>query len=106
MKLLFDRKAIDVIKQYVQRQFSKLISNRLSIQELTFAREYRGLKNYKPAACVPALQLAKYNVSSDAFVVAIIIGVFTGATFGLILGKRYCEIVAPNLELRNEFVTC
>lgn len=50
------------MKRYVQRQFMKLMSGRLSIQELTFAREYRGMHNYKQSACVPALHIARYNL--------------------------------------------
>ncbi|XP_065226128.1 DNA polymerase zeta catalytic subunit [Planococcus citri] len=65
LKLLFETKNVNTVKQYVQRQFTKLIAGRISIQELTFAREYRGMNSYKPAACVPALQLAKDAVSKD-----------------------------------------
>jgi DNA polymerase zeta len=57
--LLFEHNDVNRVKQYVQRQFAKLVAGRLSVQELTFAREYRGMNNYKPAACVPALQLAR-----------------------------------------------
>lgn len=59
MRLLFETKDVSLVKQYTCRQFAKVLSGRISIQELTFAREYRGAAGYKPGACVPALELAK-----------------------------------------------
>lgn len=60
LKILFDTKDVSLVKKYVVRQFCKIISGRVSIQDLTFAREYRGSAGYRPGACVPALELIKY----------------------------------------------
>lgn len=35
------------------------MEGRASLQDFTFAKEYRGMKNYKPGACVPALELTR-----------------------------------------------
>ncbi|XP_060525444.1 DNA polymerase zeta catalytic subunit isoform X2 [Cylas formicarius] len=59
LRLLFDIKDVSLIKQYVLRQFNKIQSGKTSIQDLTFAKEYRGASGYKPGACVPALELAR-----------------------------------------------
>lgn len=60
---------MSVVKKYVNRQFSKILTGRLSIQELTFAKEYRGAAGYRPTACVPALELAKYVYVNKFFLV-------------------------------------
>uniref|UniRef100_A0A1B6DGY7 DNA polymerase n=4 Tax=Clastoptera arizonana TaxID=38151 RepID=A0A1B6DGY7_9HEMI len=65
LKILFETKDVSLVKKYVTRQFSKIILGRISIQELTFAREYRGAGGYKPGACVPALELAKQWRATD-----------------------------------------
>ncbi|KAG8252327.1 DNA polymerase zeta catalytic subunit, variant 2 [Homalodisca vitripennis] len=59
LRILFETKDVSLVKRYVCRQFGKVLSGRISIQELTFAREYRGAAGYRPGACVPALELAK-----------------------------------------------
>lgn len=51
---------VSLVKQYVIRQFHKILIGRVSLQDLTFAKEYRGASGYKPGACVPALELTKY----------------------------------------------
>jgi len=43
----------------VCRQFTKLLSGRANLQDLIFAKEFRGLNGYKPTACVPALELTR-----------------------------------------------
>ncbi|XP_071444843.1 DNA polymerase zeta catalytic subunit-like [Hetaerina americana] len=65
LRLLFDTRDVSLVKLHVQRQLGKLLSGRLSLQELTFAREYRGAAGYRPGACVPALQLARRWLSVD-----------------------------------------
>ncbi|XP_046399117.1 DNA polymerase zeta catalytic subunit [Ischnura elegans] len=65
LRLLFDTRDVSLVKLHVQRQLGKLLSGRLSLQELTFAREYRGASGYRPGACVPALQLARRWLSAD-----------------------------------------
>lgn len=59
LRLLFETKDVSLVKRYVCRQFTKVMSGRISVQDLTFAREYRGAAGYRPGACVPALELAK-----------------------------------------------
>lgn len=59
LKLLFTSKNLSLVKSYVQQQCSRLLDGRVSIQDYTFAKEYRGRQNYRPNACVPALELAK-----------------------------------------------
>ncbi|KAI5736796.1 hypothetical protein M8J76_007192 [Diaphorina citri] len=63
--LLFETKDLSVVKEYVEKQFSKIISGRISVQDMTFAKEYRGQAGYKPGACVPALSLARQWVLTD-----------------------------------------
>jgi DNA polymerase zeta len=59
LRLVFETKDVSLVKSYVCRQFAKLLQGRLNIQDLIFAREYRGMSGYKPGACVPALQLTR-----------------------------------------------
>jgi hypothetical protein len=59
LRLVFETKDVSLVKKYVCRQFGKLLQGRVNIQDLIFAREYRGIKGYKPGACVPALELTR-----------------------------------------------
>lgn len=59
LRLLFETADVSQIKQYVCRQFTKLLSGRANLQDLIFAKEFRGLNGYKPTACVPALELTR-----------------------------------------------
>lgn len=63
--LLFETKDLSLVKEYVEKQFSKIISGRISVQDMTFAKEYRGQAGYKPGACVPALSLARSWMQMD-----------------------------------------
>lgn len=63
LKILFETRDVSAIKTYVCRQFSKILSGRANIQDLIFAKEFRGIKGYKPGACVPALELTRYSSS-------------------------------------------
>lgn len=65
LKMLFDHCDVSLIKTYVLRQFNKILMGRISIQDLTFAKEYRGTSGYRPGACVPALELAKKWKAAD-----------------------------------------
>lgn len=60
LRILFETTDVSQIKQYVCRQFSKLLAGRANLQDLIFAKEFRGLKGYKPTACVPALELTRF----------------------------------------------
>jgi len=59
LRVLFETRDLSLIKKFVQRQCTKLMEGRASLQDFTFAKEYRGMKNYKPGACVPALELTR-----------------------------------------------
>ncbi|XP_073432100.1 DNA polymerase zeta catalytic subunit isoform X2 [Dendrobates tinctorius] len=65
IKLLFETRDISQIKQYVQRQCMKLLEGKASMQDLIFAKEYRGSGSYRPGACVPALELTRKMVAYD-----------------------------------------
>ncbi|XP_075059030.1 DNA polymerase zeta catalytic subunit [Mixophyes fleayi] len=65
IKLLFETRDISQIKQYVQRQCMKLLEGKASMQDLIFAKEYRGSFAYRPGACVPALELTRKLVAYD-----------------------------------------
>lgn len=65
LKILFDTKDVSLVKQYVTRQLDKVLRGRVSIQDLTFAREFRGMKGYKAIACVPALELTRRLIQKD-----------------------------------------
>lgn len=65
LKLLFTNRDVSQVKQYAQRQFHKLLVGRVSLQDCTFAREYRGRATYKPGARVPALELTKRMLEHD-----------------------------------------
>ena len=59
LRILFETKNVSLVKQYVQNQLWKISSGRISLQELIFAKEFRGLHGYRPGACVPALELTR-----------------------------------------------
>ncbi|KAH8413614.1 hypothetical protein KR222_002011 [Zaprionus bogoriensis] len=65
LRLLFETQDVSRIKQYVCRQFTKLLSGRANVQDLIFAKEFRGLNGYKPTACVPALELTRKWLQKD-----------------------------------------
>lgn len=59
LRILFETTDVSQIKKYVCRQFAKLLSGRANMQDLIFAKEFRGLNGYKPTACVPALEMTR-----------------------------------------------
>ncbi|KAJ8355995.1 hypothetical protein SKAU_G00187890 [Synaphobranchus kaupii] len=65
IKLLFETRDISQVKQYVQRQCAKILEAKASMQDLTFAKEYRGSNSYRPGACVPALELTRRMLAYD-----------------------------------------
>ncbi|XP_071334532.1 DNA polymerase zeta catalytic subunit isoform X2 [Trachinotus anak] len=65
IKLLFETRDISQVKQFVQRQCVKVLDGRASMQDLTFAKEYRGSGSYRPGACVPALELTRRMMAYD-----------------------------------------
>ncbi|XP_015179336.1 PREDICTED: DNA polymerase zeta catalytic subunit isoform X3 [Polistes dominula] len=65
LKILFDTSDISLIKKYLIRQFNKILCRRVSIEDLTFAKEFRGLDGYKTNAVVPALELTRRLMRKD-----------------------------------------
>uniref|UniRef100_A0AAR2LP63 DNA polymerase zeta catalytic subunit n=1 Tax=Pygocentrus nattereri TaxID=42514 RepID=A0AAR2LP63_PYGNA len=65
VKLLFESRDISLVKQYVQQQCVKVLEAKVSLQDLTFAKEYRGSASYRPGACIPALELTRRMMSYD-----------------------------------------
>lgn len=65
LKILFDTNDVSLVKKFVTRQFDKILQGRVSLQDLTFAREFRGLRGYKLTACVPSLVLTKRLMLKD-----------------------------------------
>ncbi|XP_056286117.1 DNA polymerase zeta catalytic subunit-like, partial [Pseudoliparis swirei] len=65
IKLLFETRDISQVKQFVQHQCMKVLDGRASMQDLTFAKEYRGSSSYRPGACVPALELTRRTMAYD-----------------------------------------
>jgi len=60
---MFTTSDVSLVKQYVQRQCSKLLAGTASIHDCIFAKEYRGRQGYMPGACVPALEIARLLLS-------------------------------------------
>ncbi|KYN29250.1 DNA polymerase zeta catalytic subunit [Trachymyrmex cornetzi] len=65
LKILFETKDVSLVKQYVIRQFDKIFQRSVSILDLTFAKEFRGMRGYKANACVPALELTRRLIKKD-----------------------------------------
>uniref|UniRef100_A0A8C7UBM9 DNA polymerase zeta catalytic subunit n=1 Tax=Oncorhynchus mykiss TaxID=8022 RepID=A0A8C7UBM9_ONCMY len=65
IKLLFETRDISLVKQFVQRQCGKVLEAKASMQDLTFAKEYRGSGSYRPGTCVPALELTRRMMAYD-----------------------------------------
>ncbi|XP_030578063.1 DNA polymerase zeta catalytic subunit isoform X2 [Archocentrus centrarchus] len=65
IKLLFETRDISQVKQFVQRQCMKILDGRASMQDLTFAKEYRGSGSYRPGACIPSLELTRRMMAYD-----------------------------------------
>ncbi|XP_016110715.1 DNA polymerase zeta catalytic subunit-like [Sinocyclocheilus grahami] len=65
LKLLFESRDISQVKLYVQRQCAKVLEAKASMQDLIFAKEYRGSGSYRPGACVPALELTRRMMAYD-----------------------------------------
>uniref|UniRef100_A0A0A9YVZ0 DNA polymerase zeta catalytic subunit n=1 Tax=Lygus hesperus TaxID=30085 RepID=A0A0A9YVZ0_LYGHE len=65
LRILFETYDVSKVKKYVCDQLTKISSSKLNLQDLIFAREYRGMKGYKPTACVPALQLVRDWLTRD-----------------------------------------
>lgn len=69
LQILFESRDVSQIKRYVCRQFTKILSGRANVQDLIFAKEFRGVNGYKPGAFVPSLEMTRY-VSFFRFCIA------------------------------------
>ncbi|CAN7988516.1 unnamed protein product [Ixodes hexagonus] len=65
LRLLFGAGELTPVKSYLKVQFSKMLSEQVSLQDFIFAKEFRGLSGYKPGACVPGLEIARRMVRKD-----------------------------------------
>ncbi|XP_055374297.1 DNA polymerase zeta catalytic subunit [Condylostylus longicornis] len=65
LKILFQTKDVSQVKLYVCRQFTKILQGKANVQDLIFAKEFRGRFGYKPGACVPALELTRKWMITD-----------------------------------------
>ena len=65
LRILFETQDASFVKQFVQHQFNRIMTGNMPLQDLTFAREFRGMSGYKPGACVPALELARRALRLD-----------------------------------------
>lgn len=59
LRLLYSSKERSLVKNYVQRQFKKVLEGRVDLKDYTFAKEHRGKAYYRPGAPVPALEITK-----------------------------------------------
>merc|ERR1719319_1997888 len=65
LRILFDTAELSLVKRYVQAQFRKVLSGLVAVQEVTFAKEFRGIGGYRPGAMVPALELTRQGMRAD-----------------------------------------
>lgn len=65
LRILFETKDVSLVKSYVCKQFTKLLSGNANLQDLIFAKEFRGINGYKPTACVPALEMTRNWIRLD-----------------------------------------
>ena len=66
LKILFDTKKSGDVKLYVQRQFQKMLSGKVSLlKDFVFAKEYRGRRRYRPGSRIPALEIADQLIEKD-----------------------------------------
>lgn len=65
LRILFETYDVSKVKEYVCRQFTKILAGQCSIQDLLFAKEFRGTNGYKERACVPALTLTRQWTAKD-----------------------------------------
>lgn len=59
LRILFATCDVSKVKEYVCRQFTKILAGRCSFQDLLFAKEFRGINGYKEKASVPSLALTR-----------------------------------------------
>uniref|UniRef100_A0A1Q3FV46 DNA polymerase zeta catalytic subunit n=3 Tax=Culex TaxID=53527 RepID=A0A1Q3FV46_CULTA len=59
LRILFETQDVSRVKEYTCRQFTKILEDRVNVQDFVYAKEFRGQDGYKPGACVPALELTR-----------------------------------------------
>lgn len=64
LNLLFETRNISLIREFCQRQFTRILANRVSVQDFMFAREVR-LGSYKAATVPPAALVAAKCMAQD-----------------------------------------
>jgi hypothetical protein len=99
LRILFETKDISKVKAFVQRQFQKIMQNKASIADLTFAKEFRGLGGYRPGAVVPALELTRWEIHYVLDQFKILVNVLK------ILDDSFAQIGVPCHALVNAFPT-
>lgn len=62
LRILFETCDMSAVKAFICKQFVKVLSGRMNVQDLIFAKEFRGVGGYKPGACVPSLELTRYEL--------------------------------------------
>lgn len=65
LRILFETCDVSAVKRYICKQFTKVLSGRANVQDLIFAKEFRGVNGYKPGACVPSLELTRFVYEKD-----------------------------------------
>ncbi|XP_071800751.1 DNA polymerase zeta catalytic subunit-like [Asterias amurensis] len=65
LKTLFTTHDVSQVKKYVQKQFLKILDGQATMQDLIFAKEYRGQHSYRPGACVPSLEITRRLLAVD-----------------------------------------
>ncbi|CAG2169470.1 unnamed protein product, partial [Oppiella nova] len=66
LRILFQTNDVNGVKQYLFRQFQKIMDGRVTIlNDFVFAREYRGAEYYSERSHVPSKEIAKRKVSAD-----------------------------------------
>ncbi|KAI6658920.1 hypothetical protein LOD99_10895 [Oopsacas minuta] len=65
LKILFRTGEMEQVRGYVVQQCTKLFRGLVSIQDLTFAREFRGLYGYQPGVMTPSLHISQDKISRD-----------------------------------------
>ena len=66
LRLLFKTNDVKDVKEYLGRQFQKILNGRISlIEDFVFAREYRGADNYSERSRVPSKEIAKRRLAAD-----------------------------------------
>ena len=111
LKLFFDNHYVDLVKDFAQHQFIKILQGRLCPRELTFSREYKGANGYKRGACAPPLALTRQWTRIDKRkepqigerVPYVIVYGAPGLPLIKLVQSPECLVVNPHLRLHSVF---